>query len=145
MLSRKAKYGLKAMFMLAREAGKAPVLASAIAEQERVPRKFLDQILLQLTHSGLVESRRGKGGGYRLGRPADAITLGEIVRRLDGPLAPVSCVSETAYRRCDECVSEATCEVRHVMKQVREATASILDRTTLAGGRARRHRRVPRH
>lgn len=118
--------------MLAREHGNGPVLAASIAARERVPRKFLDQILLELSRRGIVQSRRGRGGGYQLGRPASEISMGEIVRLLDGPLAPVPCVSHTAYRRCEECADEAACGVRLAMGRVRDAVAEILDGTTLA-------------
>jgi Rrf2 family protein len=132
MLSQKSKYGLKAALFLAREVTRRPVLVAEIADREGIPKHFLEQILLELKQYGVVESRRGKGGGYLLGRPAADISLGEIVRVLEGPLAPIRCVSETAYQRCDECVDEATCPIRHAMKRVRDATASILDGTTLA-------------
>jgi Rrf2 family protein len=132
VLSKKSKYGLKAALFLAREVPRGAILVSEIAQQEGIPKKFLEQILLELKRHGVVESRRGKGGGYLLGRPAAEISLGEIVRILDGPLAPMGCVSVTAYRRCDECVDEATCGIRHAMKRVRDSTAAILDGTTLA-------------
>jgi len=132
MLSKKSKYGLKAALLLARDVQRGPVLVSEIAARERVPKKFLEQILLKLKRHGVVESRRGKGGGYLLGRSPGEISLGEIVRILDGPLAPIRCVSETAYRPCDECIDEQTCGIRRAMKRVRDATASILDGTTLA-------------
>jgi Rrf2 family protein len=132
VLSRKSKYGLKAALFLARDASAAPVLVADIAAQEGIPKKFLEHILLELKRHGVVQSRRGKAGGYRLGRAASEISLGEIVRILDGPLAPITCVSVTAYRRCEECPDEATCGIRHAMKRVRDSTATILDGTTLA-------------
>lgn len=137
MLTRKSKYGLKALLTLARDAGDAPVLAAELAERERIPRKFLESILLDLTRHGLLQSRKGRGGGYLLGRPADQITVGQVIRVLDGPLALVPCASQTAYRRCEECVDELTCGVRLAMKDVRDATATILDNTTLASLNAR--------
>ncbi|MGE5548664.1 MAG: RrF2 family transcriptional regulator [Solirubrobacterales bacterium] len=133
MLSSKAKYGLKAMVHLARRESERAVLIMEIAEAERIPKKFLDAILLDLKNHGLLNSKKGKGGGYSLARPAASITVGEIVRILDGPLAPVPCVSRTAYRRCDDCRDETTCAIRAVMGDVRDAIASILDNTTLAG------------
>ena len=132
MLSKKSKYGLKAALFLAREDSQVPILISEIAAREGIPKKFLEQILLELKRHGVVQSRRGKGGGYQLGRPASEISLGEIVRILDGPLAPIGCVSVTAYQRCEECVDESTCGIRQAMKRVRDSTASILDGTTLA-------------
>ena len=131
MLTRKGKYGLKAMIALAKEHGGGPVLIGDLAEQEAIPKKFLESILLALMHRGLVHSRKGPGGGYQLGRPPDEISVGDIVRALDGPLALVSCVSQTAYAPCEECVTEKDCAVRRVFQQVRDQTARILDGTTL--------------
>jgi Rrf2 family protein len=131
MLSNKSKYGLKALLLLAQEAGGGPVLVSELADRDRIPKKFLEAILLELKHRGLVESKKGKGGGYFLRRRADDITFGEVIRILEGPLAAVPCVSQMAYMRCAECVDEQTCGVRLAMKEVRDATARILDHTTL--------------
>ena len=132
MLSRKSKYGLKALLVLAQRAGRGPVLVSDLADCDAIPKKFLEAILLQLKHRGVVESKKGKGGGYFLRRSPAEITFGEVIRVLEGPLAAVPCVSETAYMKCTECVDEQTCGVRLAMKQVRDATARILDNTTLA-------------
>src|SRR5262245_45294602 len=98
MLSQKAKYGLKALLALARQSGSEPLLIADLAQRESIPRKFLELILLQLRNQGLVQSRKGRGGGYQLLQPADTITLGRVIRILDGPLAPVPCASVTAYR-----------------------------------------------
>ena len=132
MLSRKSKYGLKALLVLAQEAGRGPVLISELADREAIPKKFLEAILLELKRHGVVQSKKGKGGGYFLRRKPAEITFGEVIRVLDGPLAAVPCVSQTAYMKCDECVDEPTCGVRLAMKEVRDATARILDNTTLA-------------
>ncbi len=132
MLSSKAKYGLKAMVYLARREGQGPTLIADVAEAEHIPKKFLDAILLELKNRGLLASKKGKGGGYVLARPAAAIMVGDIIRILDGPLAPVQCVSRTAYRRCDDCRDETACSVRAVMQDVRDAIAAILDNTRLA-------------
>jgi Rrf2 family protein len=132
MLSHKSKYALKAMMVLAQEYGQGPVLIADIAQREGIPRKFLELILLELRNRGILQSKKGKGGGYFLGRPPQKVTLGEILRDIDGPLAPVSCVSHTAYVRCEDCRDERTCGVRMAMKEVRDATAKILDSTTLA-------------
>jgi len=132
MLSKKAKYGLKALLMLARESRRGPVLVAEIAARERIPKKFLGSILLELKHHGIVQSKKGSGGGYFLGRTPGDITLGTVIRVLDGPLAPIPCVSQTAYMRCEECVSEHACGVHLVMKEVRDSTARILDGVTLA-------------
>jgi Rrf2 family protein len=132
MLSRKAKYGLKAMLRLATSQGTGPMLVSDLAARESIPKKFLEQILLELKHRGLLQSKKGKGGGYMLTRPITNISMGEVIRALDGPIAPIPCVSLTAYARCDECADERTCGIRMVMKEVRDAMADILDRSSLA-------------
>ena len=131
MLSMRAKYGLKALLALARAGDGATLRIADIAAGEKIPKKFLESILLDLRKSGLLSSRIGVGGGYSLARPADLITMGEAVRLLDGPLAPIACVSQTAYERCDDCDDEAGCALRLVMKDVRDRIASILDNTTL--------------
>jgi Rrf2 family protein len=110
---------------------KGLVQARAIAEREQIPVKFLEQILLTLKNAGLLGSRSGAGGGYYLARPATQITLGQIVRVLDGPLAPIRCVSKVAYEPC-ACPDESSCGLRLVMLDVRNAISDILDRTTLA-------------
>lgn len=132
MLSKKAQYGLRALLALARENHQNPVLISDLAQREGIPRKFLELILLELKNQGILQSKKGKGGGYFLGRAPQAITVGNVIRILDGPLAPLPCVSHTAYRKCDDCENENTCGVRLVMKEVRDETARILDGTTLA-------------
>ncbi|HVX93629.1 MAG TPA: Rrf2 family transcriptional regulator [Polyangia bacterium] len=133
-LSRKGRYALRALYALAAQAasGGGPMLIADLAERERIPRKFLEAILLELKNSGVLHSKKGKGGGYVLAKDPSQIVLGEVIRTIDGPLAPIPCVSERAYARCDECVDEATCGTRLVMKQVRDAIAQILDHTTLA-------------
>lgn len=133
MLSKKTKYGLKALLYLGKHAGPGPVLVSDIAEKELIPLKFLELILLDLKNHGILQSKKGKGGGYFLQKPPELISLGEVIRILDGPLALLPCTSRTAYRRCDECVDEAICGIRMIMKEVRDATARILDGTTLKG------------
>src|SRR5215467_3200378 len=146
MLTRKSKYGIKAMLLLAEEADRGPVLIAELADRQRLPKKFLEAILLELKRHGLLHSKKGKGGGYLLGRKPTEITVGQIIRVLEGPLALTPCVSQTAYRRCEECIDEKTCGVRLAMKEVRDSTARILDHTTLAGlnaqvGRIRRRKR----
>ena len=132
MLSHKSKYALKAMMVLAKEYGQGPILIADIAQREGIPRKFLELILLELRNRGILQSKKGKGGGYFLGRPPQQVSLGEILRDIDGPLAPIACVSHTAYVRCQDCRDERTCGVRMAMQEVRDATAKILDSTTLA-------------
>lgn len=131
MLSNKAKYAFKAMFALARLGPGELLQAKDIAERDNISKKFLDLILLELRGHGLIRAFRGKRGGYCLARPSDEITLGQIVRIIDGPLAPIACASVTAYRRCTDCKSEADCLVRQSMKRVRDAASDILDHTTL--------------
>lgn len=132
MLSKKAKYALRALLALAKEYGQGPVLIAELAERERIPKKFLELILLDLKNEGLLQSKKGKGGGYALGKAPAKITVGQVIRALDGPIAPIPCVSQTAYVKCDECPDETTCGIRLVMKEVRDATARIVDHTSLA-------------
>lgn len=131
MLSKKAMYGLQALLSLARQHGGGPKLIADLAEQEQIPKKFLELILLQLKNAGILGSRKGKGGGYFLAKDPDQITMGSAIRVLDGTLAPVPCVSETAYQKCTECADEESCGIRLVMKDVRDAVADILDNTSL--------------
>ena len=132
MLNKKAKYGLHALIHLARRYSQGYILIADLAEAEKISKKFLETILLDLKKSGLLHSKKGKGGGYTLARPPDQIHLGQVIRILEGPLAPVSCVSQTMYRKCDECRDEKFCGIRLVMKDVREAMANILDKTSLS-------------
>ena len=132
MISKKTKYALKGLLYLARKYNQGPILISDLARDERIPKKFLELILLTLKNNGVLQSRKGKGGGYYLGKPPREISVGNVIRILDGPLAPVPCVSETAYAKCQECTDEQTCGIRPVMKDVRDAIANILDKTSLA-------------
>lgn len=132
MLSHKTKYGIKALLLLAKKYGEGPVLISDLAKKERIPKKFLEFILLELKNKGLLQSRKGVGGGYALSRKPESISFGEVLRVLEGPIAPLPCVSETAYERCKECVDEETCGLRLVMKEVRDETSKILDGVSLA-------------
>ena len=141
-LSKRGEYGLRAMMALAAPGadGKPPVLQiREIAEHEQMPGKFLEQILLALKNAGLLHSKMGVGGGYHLARPAAEISLGQIVRVLDGPLAPVKCVSQMAYEPCG-CPDEETCGLRLVMGDVRNAISEVLDGTSLADVTKRVHR-----
>ncbi|KAA5539790.1 RrF2 family transcriptional regulator [Adhaeribacter rhizoryzae] len=132
MLSKKAKYALKALLYLTKNADKGLILISEIANTERIPRKFLEAILVDLKTQGVLQSTRGKNGGYSLAKDPAQVSVGNIVRMIDGPLAPIQCVSHLYYRKCDECLNEETCEIRLVMKKVRDATAAILDTTYLS-------------
>jgi Rrf2 family protein len=144
MLSMKAKYALRALLMLAKQMDGEPVMIAEIATTQQVPRKFLELILLELKRNGLVHSLRGRHGGYVLAKPPAEITFGRVVRLIDGPLAPVLCASMTAYRRCEDCEDEAACAIRKVFREVRDATAAILDGESLADAlqRGRRRRRA---
>ncbi|HKU63238.1 MAG TPA: Rrf2 family transcriptional regulator [Gemmatimonadales bacterium] len=132
MLSRKTKYALKALIALAEHGPEAPMRIADLAREQQIPPKFLELILLELRNQGILRSRKGKGGGYLLARDPGAIFLGQIVRMFDGPLAPVPCASQTAYVPCSDCRNEAVCGVHLAMKKVRDATAKILDGTSLA-------------
>ena len=136
MLTKKAKYGLKAVVHLAGVAPGETALVADIASDNQIPKKFLDAILGELRNAGLVHSKRGKGGGYMLARSPADIGVGAVIRVLDGPLAPIQCASKTVYRRCDDCLDEAHCAVRLVMLEAREAIASVLDNTSVAQMRA---------
>jgi Rrf2 family protein len=133
-LSKRGEYGLRAMIMLATPGpdGQPAVLQiREISQHEQIPAKFLEQILLSLKNAGLLHSKMGVGGGYHLAKPPGEITFGHIVRILDGPLAPVKCVSQMAYEPCG-CPDEETCGLRLVMGDVRNAIANLLDGTSLA-------------
>ena len=137
MLTQRSRYALRAMLYLAEAPpGSPPIPMTRIAQAANVPRKFLELILADLREAGLLHSHRGKMGGYRLSRPTHLISLGEIIRVIEGPLALVPCVSRTAYRACGDCRSEADCAIRHAMMRVRDETARILDGTSLADATA---------
>ncbi len=132
-LSKRGEYGLRAMIVLARESRDGlPVMLQIkeIAKRENIPAKFLEQIMLSLKNIGLLHSKMGVGGGYYLAKSASEITLGQIVRNLDGPIAPVKCVSQMAYEPCG-CPDETTCGLRLVMFDVRAAISNVLDKTSL--------------
>jgi Rrf2 family protein len=132
-LSKKGEYALRSLIILgiAAEVERKLVQVSELAKSEQLPVKFLEQILHTLKSAGIVESERGKFGGYRLARPARKVTIGEVVRLVDGPLAPIRCVSQTAYERCS-CPDELHCGLRMLMLDVRNAISGILDKYTLA-------------
>jgi Rrf2 family protein len=132
-LTKRGEYALRAMIDLgiARELGRPMLTIGELAARENLPVKFLEQILVELKALGYLDSKRGKNGGYFLKQPMDTIKIGDIVRRVEGPLAPLGCVSQTAYERCS-CPDEAHCGLRMLMLDVRNAIANILDRYTLA-------------
>jgi Rrf2 family protein len=131
MLTKKGKYGLKALVDLARLGPGETAFVSEIALRNNIPKKFLDTILLEMRNAGILRSKKGPGGGYSLSRPASDIRIGHAVRVLDGPLAPIRCASRTAFEACDDCADPKTCAVRRSMTEVRDAIASILDTMTL--------------
>jgi Rrf2 family protein len=131
MLTNKGKYGLKALVHLAGLPPGETAQSQEIAAAHNIPKKFLDAILGELRVAGIVLSRKGKGGGYRLARDASSITVGSAVRVLDGPLAPIACASRTAYQPCRDCVDVQTCSVRILMLEVRDMIAQVLDNTTV--------------
>ncbi len=132
MLTAKGKYGLKALVYLAGVKEGSAAHSADIAKRSNISKKFLDAILSELRIAGIVESKRGPGGGYMLARPPHAIRAGFVIRTLDGPLAPIACASRTAYKPCRDCKSVRTCEVRRAMTLVRDATANILDKLSIA-------------
>src|SRR4051812_9155570 len=131
MLSMKAKYGLMAMLRLSREYGRGPWLIADLAAEEGIPKKFLELILLELKQQGMLQSKKGKGGGYLLARRPEEISVGSVLRILDGTFAPVPCVGHVGYRPCDECKNPGACSIRLLMTEVYDATTGILDSTTL--------------
>ena len=130
-LSKRGEYGLRALQDLAAHYGQGPVPNRDLAARNNIPPRFLEQIMLTLKHGRVVHSQKGPQGGYYLARPPQHINLAEVVRLLDGPLAPISCVSETAYESCG-CPDMEACGLRRVMKEVRDTVADIMERTTLA-------------
>lgn len=132
MLSQRAKYALKAMICLASHSGKEPLSVTEIARRGKIPRAFLEQIFADLKRRNLLVSRRGKQGGFFLARDAAKITFADVIRHMDGPLALAPCASRTAYRPCPECRDVETCELRPTLIQARDATAAVLEQTTLA-------------
>jgi Rrf2 family protein len=132
MLTQRSRYAIRALLALAKAAPGLPIPLRLIAEEARVPRKFLEIILTEMKRAGFIETTRGKAGGYRLARAPHLISFGEIIRVIEGPLALVPCVSRTAYRSCADCVDEAACAIRKAMMIVRDDTARILDGTSLA-------------
>jgi Rrf2 family protein len=132
LISKKSTYGIKALMNMSRNVERGQVLISELAREENIPKKFLEAILLALKNGGILTSRIGKGGGYSLALSPKVITIGRIIRILEGDFAPVSCLSETNYAKCDECDDEASCGIRLVLADVQSAMNSVLDTVTLA-------------
>ncbi|HKT84889.1 MAG TPA: Rrf2 family transcriptional regulator [Novosphingobium sp.] len=139
MISNKAKYAFRALLAIAGAPEGQAMTSTEIAARHGIPHKFLEQILIDLKKAGILDSRRGKYGGYVMLRPADTISFGEVLRLFEGPLAPLPCLSRQSYRRCEDCVSETTCEIRREFGRAYDASRQVLDSRTiadaLAGGR----------
>lgn len=130
-MSKKAKYAINAMVHLARKHGKGPITIGDIAEEENIPQKFLEAILLELKNAGLLSSKKGKGGGYYMIKETGEVTMADIMRLMDGPIALLPCVSYKHYERCDECKDENTCSIRRVFFEVRNKTVDMLKEASL--------------
>lgn len=149
MLTNKGKYGLKALADLARLKPGETTFISEIALRNNISKKFLDTILLELRKAGILRSKKGPGGGYCLARPASEIFIGQAIRVLDGPLAPIRCASRNAYEPCNDCVDPVNCNVRFAMTRVRDAIAATLDHMTLeefsSGGNSTLMKEMEKH
>ncbi|MCC4211925.1 MULTISPECIES: RrF2 family transcriptional regulator [Leeuwenhoekiella] len=132
MLSKKTKYGLKALTYVAKHQGEDPVQIGAIAKSENISQKFLESIMLTLRKAGFLGSRKGKGGGYYLRRQPEDIKMVEVMRVLEGPVSMVPCVSLNFYEKCDDCPDETTCSVHVLMAQLRDSNLAVLNKNTLA-------------
>lgn len=132
MISKKAKYALKALEYIAKHNEQGPILISEISERQRIPKKFLEVILLELKRDGILQSKMGKNGGYYMLKDPREVNIGHIIRLIDGPIALLPCVSYKYYEKCAECEDEATCGLRNLMAQVREANNKILNKVSLA-------------
>jgi Rrf2 family cysteine metabolism transcriptional repressor len=130
-LSLRGEYAVRAMLVLGLNYGQPVVRIQTISDQQNIPKRFLEQILNDLKTAGIVQSKRGVAGGYRLARQPEQITLASVVRHIEGALAPVSCVSERFYEKCS-CPDESRCAIRSVMKEVRDAIVAIMERVTIA-------------
>ncbi len=130
-LSLRGEYALRALLVLGLNYGPAVVQIQTISRQQNIPKRFLEQILNDLKSAGFVQSKRGVAGGYRLARPPEEITLAAVVRHIEGPLAPVGCVSRHFYKKCS-CPDESRCAIRSVMKEIRDAVVEIAERVTIA-------------
>ena len=132
MISQRAKYALRALIALAQTPSDSSISIADLASAQAIPKKFLEQILLDLKRHGIVHSKRGQQGGYQLLKEPSEITFGRILRIVDGPIALLPCLSKIAYRRCEDCADEKTCEIRKVFAEVADSSRRILDNTTVA-------------
>jgi Rrf2 family protein len=131
VLSKKTKYAINALVYLAKKPAKEPVLISEIAEQEHIPKKFLETILLELRNAGILNSKKGKGGGYYLIKHPSEVNLAEIIRYFDGAIGLLPCVTHKYYEKCEECKDEVTCGIRHAFLAIRNETVEMLKKDTL--------------
>ncbi len=132
MLSKKCKYAIHALVYLAERHQQGPVHIQEIAEKQRIPKKFLESILLELRNAKILHSKKGKGGGYYLYKKPEDVNLMDIIRLMDGAIAMLPCVSLNYYEPCEECRDEKTCGIRDAFIGVRDETLNILSGTTLA-------------
>lgn len=132
MLSKKSKYAINALVYLAKQPEKSPVLISEVAQSENIPQKFLEAILLDLKNAGILNSKKGKGGGYYLIKPADQVNIADVMRLFDGAIAYLPCVSYKYYERCEECKDEEVCGIRDLFSEVRAVTVKLLKENSLA-------------
>ena len=132
MLSKKTKYAINALIHLAKRKDEGPILISEIAENENIPQKFLELILLQLKKAAILASKKGRNGGYYLLKSPDEVNMAEVMRLIDGPIALLPCASGKYYERCEECKDEETCGIRYVFFEVRNKTVELLKKATLS-------------
>ena len=132
MITKKSKYAIKALIYLAKQPERQPVLIESISTEERIPKKFLEAILLDLRKAGILGSKKGKGGGYYLIKPPEEITMAEVMRLFDGAIALIPCVAYRYYEPCEECIDEITCPIREVFRVIREQTVATLKENTFA-------------
>ena len=132
MISKKTKYAIKALIVLGKNYGQPPMQIVRIAEEENIPKKFLEQILLEMRNAGILYSKKGAGGGYSLNKAPEDIQLSQVMRLIDGPIALLPCVSLNFYRKCEECKTEEACGIRDTFSDVRDAMLQILNDTTVA-------------
>lgn len=132
MITKKAKYALKALLYLSKKDKSKPTLIDEISKKEGIPKKFLEVILLELKNAGILGSKKGKGGGYYMIKPPDVVNMAEVLRLFDGPIAVVPCVSENYYEPCAECMDEATCSIREVFLNIRKYSVATLKENSFA-------------
>jgi Rrf2 family protein len=131
MLSKKTKYAMIALIYLAKEGGQRAIMSTEISTSEKIPQRFLENILLDLKKMGVLGSKLGKNGGYTLIKKPENIKLSDIVRYFEGAIALMSCVSEKQYQPCEFCKDESTCKIRLVFKEIRDTTFDILGKTSI--------------